>query len=103
MTAPVDITELVPSKAKTWVGLFGSVVTFVAPLALSVSDALPSPWPAVIGAVLAVLTALGIYKAPYKPSSDAVLVPQAAVADDPYFPPATPNNPLPGEHQNPWA
>jgi hypothetical protein len=76
MTAPIE--ELVPLKYKTWIAAVGSVVSFVAPLALSVSDALPSPWPAVIGVVLSLLTALGVYKAPYKPA-DAVLVPEAAV------------------------
>lgn len=100
MTAPFDITEIIPSKAKTYVGLIGSLVTFIAPLALSVSDALPAPWPAVIGGVLAVLTALGIYKAPYKPTADTVLVHKSEVAT-PGLPPATPQNPV-GPYQNPW-
>jgi hypothetical protein len=113
MTAPFDINEVIPSKAKTYVGLIGSIVTFVAPLALSVSDALPPPWPAVIGGVLAVLTALGIYKAPYKPTDETVLVHKSEVAA-PEQPPATPDNPVPpsgwqvggggngGTYTNPW-
>jgi hypothetical protein len=90
----VNLEEIVPSKAKTWVGLVGSVVTFVAPLVLSVSDALPSPWSAVIGAVLAVLTALGIYKAPYLPP-ETVVVPES-VATGVQLPPSE------GEYRNPW-
>jgi hypothetical protein len=102
MTAPFDITEVIPSKAKTYVGLIGSLVTFIAPLALSVSDALPAPWPAVIGGVLAVLTALGIYKAPYKPTPETVLVHKSEVAI-PEPPSATPQTPIPpGDYQNPW-
>lgn len=103
MTAPFDITEIIPSKAKTYVGLIGSVVTFVAPLVLSVSDALPAPWPAVIGGVLAVLTALGIYKAPYKPSEDAVLVHKSEVST-PDLPAVSPQNPAPPapDYTNPW-
>lgn len=68
MTAPkVDLEQIVPSKAKTWVGLIGTLVTFAGPFVLQSTDALPSPWPALIGVLFAVLTALGIYRAPYKP------------------------------------
>lgn len=74
MTTP-DLSSIIPLKWKTWVGLVGAVLTFVVPLILSVEDYLPSPWPAVIGGALSVLTALGIYKAPYKPTG-TVLVPE---------------------------
>lgn len=73
MTTP-DLSSIIPSKAKAWVGLLGSVLSFVVPLVLSVQDYLPAPWPAVIGGALAVLTALGIYRAPYKPEG-TVLAP----------------------------
>jgi hypothetical protein len=46
------------SKMKTWIGLAGSLLAFIVPLALEVSDSLPSPWPAVIGALVAILTSL---------------------------------------------
>jgi hypothetical protein len=69
-----DLADLVPSKAKTWVALVGSVLTVAVPLIVSVQDYLPSPWPGVIGAALSVLTALGVYKAPYVPQ-EAVLAP----------------------------
>jgi L-lactate permease len=97
MTEPVNLTDLVPSKAKTWVGLVGSVLTFVVPLIVSVEDYLPSPWPGVIGAVLAVLTALGVYKAPYQPT-DTVLAPDtpAVAAAARQAPPSA------GGHQSPW-
>lgn len=110
MPASVDLIEIVPSKAKAWVGLIGSLVTFIAPLLLSVSDALPEPWPATIGTVLAVLTALGIYKAPYRPEG-TVLAPNTAVVADEIATktPAnvtikgtTPPQPPVSGWQNPW-
>lgn len=54
---------------KTWVGLLGSFLTFIIPWVLQESDHLPQPWPYVIAAVVAVLTAVGIYHAPYQPVS----------------------------------
>lgn len=91
MTAP-DLSGLVPLKWKTWVGLLGSALSFAVPYVLEVTNALPSPWPAVVGVVLFALSALGIYKAPYKPVG-TVLVPdprpQVAVSVD-------------GSYHNPW-
>lgn len=103
MTTPqFDITEVIPSKAKAWVGLLGSLLTLFGPVILETTDALPAPWPVVIGGVFAVLTFLGIYKAPYKPQGTA-LVPEAAIAPDTNevaSPPAQLPNPAPW--QNPW-
>jgi hypothetical protein len=87
-----DLSTVIPLRYKTIVGLIGSIVTFAVPLVISVEQYLPSPWPAVIGALLSVLTALGIYKAPYKPEGTA-LVPNAVAASAP---------PAPGEYKNPW-
>jgi predicted anti-sigma-YlaC factor YlaD len=53
---------------KSWVALGGSLLTFIVPWVVQVSVALPPPWPAVIGGVVAVLTALGVYRAPYAPA-----------------------------------
>ena len=113
MTAPnIDLESIVPSKAKTAVGLIGSLVTFLGPFILSSTDALPPPWPVVIGLVFAVLTALGVYHAPYKPTG-TVLAPQQGPAA-PEVPLATPDNPSPPfspsagtpqiseSYQNPW-
>lgn len=55
-----------PSKAKTWIALLGSLLSVAVPLIVSASAHLPEPWPAVIGGVVAVLTALGVYHAPYQ-------------------------------------
>jgi len=88
MTTPV----VVPSKFKTWVALAGSILSFVVPLIVSVQDLLPPPWPAVIGAVIALLTAAGVYKAPYLPPGAGV-VPEAVAQS---LPPAA------GDYQNPW-
>ena len=74
MTAPIDITSIVPKKLKTIVGLVGSLLTFAVPFILSAEQYLPPQWTAVIGAVLALLTAFGIYKAPYAPEG-TVLAP----------------------------
>ena len=52
---------------KSWVALLGSLLTFIIPWVVQYSAFLPAPWPAVIGAVVAVLTAVGVYNAPYKP------------------------------------
>lgn len=73
--------EVKPSNAKAWVGLVGTFFTLVAPALLQASTSLDAPWPAVIGAVFAVATALGIYQAPYRPA-DAVLVPDSPAVRD---------------------
>lgn len=69
MTQPTTpaITTIEPSKSKTWIAAIGGALTVVVPIVLSVSTNLPEPWPAVISAIVAVLTAVGVYKAPYKP------------------------------------
>jgi hypothetical protein len=102
MTAPFDITEIIPTKYKAWVGLIGSVLTLVVPFVLEAEQYLPTGANLAIGGVLAVLTSLGIYKAPYKPSNDTVLVHKSEVTTD--LPAATPNKPLPPSgYNNPWA
>ena len=53
---------------KAWVGLLGSFLTFLIPWVVQESDHLPYPWPIVIGAVVALLTAFGVYHAPYQPA-----------------------------------
>lgn len=109
MTTPTpDITEIVPSKLKPWVGLVGSLLTLGVPYVLSVSDSLPAPWPLVVGLVIAVLGALGIYKAPYKPTGTVLAVdPKAEKVSDsvPANAPVAvhPNDAPPaGGYQNPW-
>jgi len=102
MTAPFDITEIIPTKYKAWVGLVGSLLTLVVPFILEAEQYLPTGVNLAIGGVLALLTALGIYKAPYKPTEDTVLVHKSEVAT-PDLPPATPSNPLPPHtYRNPW-
>lgn len=61
---------------KAWVGLLGSFLTFIIPWVVQESDHLPYPWPFVIGAVVAVLTAVGVYHAPYAPVSPKAAAPQ---------------------------
>lgn len=52
---------------KAWVALAGSLLSFLIPWVVQVSTTLPEPWPAVVGGVVAVLTAVGVYHAPYQP------------------------------------
>jgi len=109
-TPQFDLADVVPLKYKPLVGLVGSALTFIIPTVLDYSTSLPNPWPWVIAAVVALLTALGIYRAPYKPEG-TVLVPEATVAP----PPVATNNINVGTHspgsigglqrsayQNPW-
>jgi len=56
---------------KAWVGLIGSLLTFIVPWVVQYSAFLPAPWPAVIAAVVAVLTFFGVYHAPYQPAAKA--------------------------------
>jgi hypothetical protein len=85
MTEPqFNLEDIAPSKAKAWVGLIGSLLTLIGPAILQGTDALPSPWPLIIGLVFAVLTTLGVYRAPYKPTGTVLapteVVTQAVVA-----------------------
>ncbi len=57
----------VPQTAKAWVSLVGALLTVTVPTVASTSENLPAPWPAVIAAIIAVLTALGVYKVPNAP------------------------------------
>lgn len=82
------------TAAKAWLSLLGGLLTVVIPLLVQVSGSLPEPWPAVIGAVVAVLTALGVYRVPNKLPANTVLVP----ADPPTYTPVEP----PGGYPNPY-
>lgn len=55
--------------AKAWVSLVGSLLTVIIPLLVQVSASLPQPWPSLIGAIVALLTAFGVYRVPNKPAS----------------------------------
>lgn len=66
-----------PSKAKTWTALIGSFLTFGIPLVLQLSTSLPPEYQAMIGGVVALLTAFGVYHAPYAPTSEPPPAPQS--------------------------
>ena len=72
--------------AKTWKSLIGSILTLVIPYLLQISPSFPAPWPAVIGAVLAVLTAFGVYKVPNAPGTRNRPVSGGTVGQNPVFP-----------------
>lgn len=83
MTTP---TPPAPSKSKSWVALVGSLLAFAIPLLTQFSGFLPPPWPALIGGVIALLTMLGVYHAPYAPKG-TVMVPASnggTYTDDPW-------------------
>ena len=91
MTTP-DLSFVIPTKWKPWVGAVGALLTFIIPTVTEVAADLPAPWPAVIAAVVAALTWLGVYKVPYAPPN-TVLVHESEA----------PPNPLPPTgYQNPW-
>lgn len=84
MTSPI----VTPSKAKAVVALVGTLLTVAVPYLLQVATSLPEPWPAIASGLVGVLTVLGVYHAPYKPTG-TVIVP------DPVAPPS-------GGWTNPW-
>ena len=87
MTVPPDLSGIIPKKYKTYIALVGGALGFLVPFILEATEGLPAPWPAVIGAVVWLLTAFGVYQAPYKPEG-TVLVPQDVVKPevrDQYF------------------
>lgn len=110
MSSPLNIETIVPAKWKPYIGLVGSVASFAVPYLIKAEEWLPSPWPVVIAAVIAGLTFLGIYKAPYVPPG-AVLAPntpavavaaQAAVTQEAVSQ-ASATNPLANvPYKDPW-
>lgn len=105
MTQPPvpDLSFLIPTKYKTIVSLIGGALSFVVPFVLQATSALAPPWPAVIGVVLFLLSAFGVYKAPYAPKG-AVLAPDTpAVAAATRQAAAPVVNPATGGvYRNPW-
>lgn len=55
--------------AKTWTSLIGTIITLVIPYLLQISPSFPAPWPAIVAAILAILTAFGVYKVPNAPGN----------------------------------
>jgi hypothetical protein len=94
MTAPT----VTPTKFKTWIALAGSALAFIVPLLVSVEDYLPAPWPAVIGGIIALLTGLGVYKAPYTPPGTVIAPDTPAVQQA-----ATQAPPVGDTWKNPWT
>lgn len=91
MTTP-DLSGIIPTKWKPWAGAVGAVLAFVVPWVTQLTADLPEPWPAGIALVIAGLTWLGIYHAPYAPK-DTVLVPEAVAQSLP---------PVAGQYKNPY-
>jgi len=56
---------------KAWVGLVGSLLAFIVPWIVQVSAGFPEPWPALVGAAVALATAFGVYQAPSRPVNQA--------------------------------
>jgi hypothetical protein len=96
MTTP-NLSNLVPLKWKTWVATVSGVLTLLVPYVLEASNYLDSPWPLVVGAVIAVLGALGVYKAPYV-APGQVLAPNTPAVQSA----AQKAPPVEGSYTNPW-
>lgn len=60
---------------KSWTALVGAFLAFLVPSLLQWSLSAPPPWPAVVGALVSVLTAVGVYNAPYRPHQGATTTP----------------------------
>lgn len=53
---------------KSWTAFVGSLLAVLIPwFVTTVAPHLPEPWPALIGAAVALATAVGVYHAPYQP------------------------------------
>jgi hypothetical protein len=52
----------------TWVALLGSLLKFAVPFVVQLTAGLPEPWLGLIGAGVALATALGVYHALYAPT-----------------------------------
>lgn len=120
MTSPAVVTPVVPSKAKAWLAVLGSVLAFTVPLVTSVQDYLPAPWPSVLGGVIVILTGLGVYRAPYAPNETTIVhnddvpainagttfIPNSdgqIIGASPTGPAGTPPAASGGPYQNPWG
>jgi hypothetical protein len=104
VTAP-DLSFIIPLKYKTYVSLIGSALSFVVPFVLQSVDALPAPWPAAIGVVLFLLSALGVYKAPYKPTGTVLVPEKSAVPNTELYGTVTDAETpdvISGTFKNPW-
>lgn len=95
MTTP-DLSFIIPTKYKPWVGALGALLTFIVPTLTEVVAELDQPWPAVFAAVLAGLTWLGIYKVPYAPSGTVLAPDTPAVREAAVEPPS-------GGRSSSWA
>lgn len=54
------------TAAKAWLSLVGGLLTVLIPVIVQMSASLPPPWPSIIGAIVAILTAFGVYQVPNK-------------------------------------
>jgi hypothetical protein len=84
----------VTKATKTWITTVGAVLAVVVPLATSALTYLPPEWAAVITGVIGVLTVLGVYTVPNKPTGSVVVHADTAVPDAASIPP--------GVYANPW-
>lgn len=87
MTTPPDLSGIIPQKYKAYIAIVGGALGLFVPYILEATEGLSAPWPLIIGGVVWLLTAFGVYRAPYKPPG-TVLVPEDVVKPevrDTYF------------------
>lgn len=68
-----NIEGVVPTKYKAIVAIISGLLTIGVPWILQASTSLPSPWPGVIGLVIAALGALGVYRVPAVPDGHVIV------------------------------
>ena len=90
-------TTPVTKPTKTWIATIGAVLTVVVPLVTSLLTYLPPEWSAVITGVIGLLTVLGVYTVPNKPTGEVV------TTDPGHVPPAATSPPPVGDYKNPWT
>lgn len=99
MTTPVPVTK----PTKTWIAAVGGILSVAVPLITSLLTYLPPEWAAVITGVIGLLTVLGVYTVPNKPTGEVVVsehvVPPVAASPPPVRPDVAVQ---PGEYKNPY-
>ena len=98
MTAPITP---VTKPTKTVIATIGAVLSVVVPLVTSLLTYLPSEWSAVITGVIGLLTVLGVYVVPNKPTGAVVVSESTPIRE---LPTGTPLSEVvdPSSYRNPW-
>lgn len=93
----------VTKPTKTWIAAVGGVLSVAVPFITSLLTYLPPEWAAVISGVIGLLTVLGVYTVPNKPTGDVVVpAPQAGPSMPGVNEAIGDAVPATGNYHNPW-